>query len=245
MKSTLLVLGALTIFVAGSSAARAAEGTCVDCHRRVKDTSMLAHNFVDWQVSVHAKSGIECQSCHGGDAAQAGKAEAHAGMIPSTNAKSPVYYTQIPETCGKCHAEEFAAFRKSAHFKELQGSGRGPNCVTCHGAMSSHVIDSQSMQATCSLCHHQPLEAYQARAAMEEAQDALHRLNGEIQAAGAAGFTDPAGTKKIYLDLADSLHKAKVDWHAFQTAKVLASVQDISRKAEAAFTELKSKNKAP
>lgn len=206
---------------------------------------MLAHNFKDWDGSVHAKSGIECQSCHGGDASQVAKDAAHAGMLPSTNPKSPVYFTQIPETCGKCHEPEFAAFRKSAHFKELQSSGRGPNCVTCHEAMANRIIDSRSMQTTCSLCHHQPVQAYQARVAIEEAQGILRRLDAEIQSAQSTGLTDASSQKKTYQLLADRLHQAKVDWHAFRVEKLLAQVKDISQSAQAAFTELKSKNQKP
>lgn len=245
MKQTLVVLGISLLLGAGASAVRAADGSCVDCHRKVQESSMLAHNFTDWQDSAHAKSGIECQACHGGDPAQNEKAAAHAGMLPSTNPKSPVYYTAIPATCGKCHEPEFAAFRKSAHYKELQGDGRGPNCVTCHEAMANHVIDSKSMQTTCSLCHHQPTKAYQARVAIEEAQGTLRRLDAEIQSAATSGLTDPSSQKKTYQLLADRLHQAKVDWHAFQVEKLLAQVEDISRRAEAAFTELRSKNKKP
>jgi hypothetical protein len=245
MKQIMVVLGIALSIAAGRLWAEAAEGSCVECHRGLKENPALTHNFTDWQSSIHAKSGVECQACHGGDAAQAVKAAAHAGLLPSTKAKSPIYYTQIPATCGKCHGPEFAAFRKSAHYKQLQSSGNGPNCVTCHGAMANHVIDSRSMQLTCSLCHHQPIQAYQARAALEEAQDSLRRLNGEIQSALSTGLTDPSSQKKTYQLLADRLHQAKVDWHAFQTDSVLASAKDISQSAEATFTELKSKNKNP
>ena len=245
MKLTIVALGLSLSFAAGWPAARAAEGSCVECHRSLRETPALSHNFTDWQSSVHAKSGVECQSCHGGDATQSAKAQAHAGMLPSTKPKSPIYYTEIPATCGKCHSPEFAAFRKSAHYKELQRNGNGPNCVTCHGAMANHVIDSHSMQMTCSLCHHQPIDAYKARAALEEAADSLRRLNGEIQSALSTGLTDPSAQKKTYQLLADRLHQAKVDWHAFQTDQVFAGAKDISGKAEAAFTELKSKNKNP
>ena len=245
MKMIMVVLGVALLISAGRLSAQAADGTCVECHRGLKENPALSHNFSDWQGSVHAKSGVECQACHDGDATQSAKAAAHAGMLPSTKSKSPIYYTEIPATCGKCHAPEFAAFKKSAHYKQLQSNGSGPNCVTCHGAMANHVIDARSMQTTCSLCHHQPLQAYQARAALEDAADSLRRLNGEIQSAVSTGLTDPSGQKKTYQLLADRLHQAKVDWHAFQTDAVLASAKDISHQAQATFTELKSKNKTP
>jgi hypothetical protein len=245
MKLAVIALGLSLIFGAAPRAARAADGSCVSCHRGVKDSAGLRRNFSDWKTSVHAKSGIGCESCHGGNPAKAEKAEAHAGMTASTDAKSSVYYTRIPETCGKCHEPEFAAFKKSAHFKELESSGRGPNCVTCHGAMANHVIDPESMQMTCSLCHHQPGTAYEARATIAAAQDSLRRLNGEIRSARSSGLTDPAEQEKTYRALVDRLHQAKVDWHSFQVERVLAQAKDVSQKANAAFTELKSKNKNP
>src|SRR3989338_3806820 len=118
----------------------AQENSCVQCHQKADGVAYLEHNFTDWESSVHARGKISCDACHGGNPSKSVKGEAHKGMRSSREEKSPLYFTNIPATCGSCHQAEFKAFKKSAHYRDLQKSGRGPNCVTCHGSMANHVL---------------------------------------------------------------------------------------------------------
>lgn len=129
----------------------AADGSCVACHKTVDAPAYVEHNFKDWENSAHARAGVSCESCHGGDPAAQDKAKAHAGVIRSTAKNSPLYYTAIPESCGSCHQPELKAFKTSVHSQQLQRTGQGPNCLTCHGSMANHVLAPREMETTCTL----------------------------------------------------------------------------------------------
>src|ERR1019366_718034 len=175
---------------AGKTPAPKPAGNCSACHRGVKETASIQHTFADWEASVHGKSGLDCQACHGGDAFRRDMEGAHAGLLASTDPKSPVYFTNIPATCGKCHEAEFTAFKKSKHYAELENSGRGPNCVTCHGSMANHIMKPKELEVTCVLCHRKPTQAFAAEVALEESRAALRQLDEAVKksAKGAKGL---------------------------------------------------------
>ncbi len=244
MKRLLALILALLYLSGPPQGARAAGvNSCVSCHRDVKQSDALQHTFSDWEQSPHGKSGVACQSCHGGDHSFSSKHEAHADLLSSSNSKSRVYFTKIPETCGACHAAEFQAFKKSAHYRELKRTGRGPNCVTCHGSMANRVIGPREMEMTCNLCHHKPRQAYAARLAVEEAREALRDLDQAAEQARSSGKT--AVDKRDYIPLHDRFHAVLVAWHTFDAKKVLAQAKDIAREASAMSTDLKLKRKSP
>lgn len=225
MRAIGAVLGILMAAAWAAGAARAAESSCVSCHRKSGGKSALAHDFKDWETSAHGRAAVSCESCHGGNPMAAGKAEAHAGVLRSTEKKSPLYFTAIPATCGACHAPEADAFMASAHYKELKRDGRGPNCVTCHGAMANHVIAPRDMEMTCTLCHRDPTKAYGARMALDSAGVMVKRLEAAAaKAKGAAGGADLAEARKL-------LAAARVQWHTFDMAKVIETTAAAKRRA--------------
>ena len=126
---------------------------CVACHQQLPERSQAGHSFQAWRQSRHGTVGVSCNACHGGDPTATDTARAHRGIARSTNRSSPVFYTRIPQTCGRCHAAELGYFRASRHFARLSSDGRGPNCVTCHGAMATAVLTAEEVLATCSACH--------------------------------------------------------------------------------------------
>ena len=117
-----LVLAAALAGLASPALAAAEESACVACHRGVHDVAYLEHDFSDWQKSAHARVGVSCSACHGGNPTRPDKAAAHAGMLASTDAASRVYFTQVPATCGNCHEQEFGAFKTSAHYHSMGAS---------------------------------------------------------------------------------------------------------------------------
>ena len=223
----------------------AAQESCVACHKTLHQTTTLHHNFKDWETSAHGKAAVACQLCHGGNPNSAAKEGAHTGILPASDAKSPVYFTNIPRTCGNCHAAELNAFKLSLHFKELERTGRGPNCVTCHGSMANRVIEPRDMEQTCRLCHRKPTQAYAARLSVEEARAALRLLDGEISEAKAGGKMETAGAEKSYRDLAERTRAALVEWHSFKTADVFQKARAVAQEASAAYTKLRLKNRKP
>ena len=214
--------------------------SCVTCHRTVAGVKYLEHDFADWSQSVHAKAGISCEACHGGNPLAKDAAEAHKGLKPSTDPMSPVYFTHIPATCGTCHAAEFKAFQKSAHFKELESSGRGPNCVSCHGSMANRILAPRDLELTCNLCHRKPTQASATMMAMGNAGTSLDRLKKMLDEARAR-HVDIASQEKAYTEAMALYHRALEDWHTFKMIEVLKTSQDITKRANTAMNEVRLK----
>jgi hypothetical protein len=122
---------------------------CIECH----SSEMMKPEERDiprkWEKSVHYQNGISCHNCHGGDPQDAENA-----MSPQRGFVGAPAYNQVPEFCGKCHVGILKNFLESGHGKAVMSSGKGPNCVTCHG---SHAIQKASIhiisEQLCTRCH--------------------------------------------------------------------------------------------
>jgi formate-dependent nitrite reductase cytochrome c552 subunit len=246
-KSALVFCAGLFFVIRPSPVGAAgAPSSCVRCHRTIAGVNYLEHDFSDWAKSVHAKAGISCEACHGGNPSAQNARDAHQGMKPSTDPSSPVYFTRVPATCGTCHQAEFKAFQKSAHYKELQRTGRGPNCVSCHGSMANRILAPRDLEVSCNLCHKKPTQASATMMALANAGSSLEKLKKALDDARAR-HVDVSSQEKAYAD-AKSLHqRALEDWHTFKVAEVLAASQDITKRATTALNEvhLKEQQKSP
>jgi predicted CXXCH cytochrome family protein len=97
-----------------------------------------------------------CTSCHG----------AH-GVLPATDARSPVYPSRIVETCGACHGDaalmarygikgdELAEYKKSVHYAALtqRNDLSAPTCNDCHGSHGAAPPGISSVSNVCGTCH--------------------------------------------------------------------------------------------
>jgi len=97
-----------------------------------------------------------CTSCHG----------AH-GVLPVSDARSPVYPTRIVDTCGRCHADaalmtrygikgdEIAEYKQSVHYATLvkKNDLSAPTCKSCHGAHGATPPGISSVSNVCGTCH--------------------------------------------------------------------------------------------
>lgn len=221
-------LGGAVVALALAAGARAADpptggGGCVACHRASAHAPSLEHTFEDWAGSRHARAGVYCTACHGGDASRATRVLGHVGVVSSTVSASSTYFTALPATCGACHAAEYEAFRRSRHYDVLMKTGRGPSCVSCHGAMANYVISPKEMEMACTLCHREPTRAFEARVAVDDARDAVLFLDG-VDAGRAA-------------ELRARLGRLLVEWHSFDAVKVREEARRIERDAAAAVRE--------
>lgn len=137
--------------------------TCGQCHKKNEViNSFVRKGFdpvTDYEASVHAKVLREdpdakvatCITCHG----------AHA-ITPPGNPLSSIGKHAVPDTCGQCHEQESAEYKKSIHYKAVQrGYYESPVCNDCH---SEHRIMSPSDNASpthpslvssqlCASCH--------------------------------------------------------------------------------------------
>ncbi len=135
--------------------------TCGSCHGQksvMQQAGESTRPFTSYQDSVHAKlvaGGNEkaavCSDCHG----------AH-DMRRVSDPQSPVYKTNVPATCAKCHEAQRAEFMTSIHGQAIgRGNLHAPVCTDCH---SSHMIkdakdpsstvSSENLATnTCAQCH--------------------------------------------------------------------------------------------
>jgi hypothetical protein len=115
---------------------------CVDCHQE------LSPSFVrEWQISSHARNGVDCYSCH-----KAGKGDPDA--MEHNGYTIAILVT--PKDCGQCHEREVAEMTGSHHamagdilnsldnyLGEVLG---GPEavavgCQQCHGSKVKVLAD--------------------------------------------------------------------------------------------------------
>lgn len=150
----------------------AQESRCADCHF-ANVTSNRSH-LLDWQMSTHSRS-IGCEACHGGDPTTFERWQAHSGILSSVNPSSPTHYTNLPQTCGRCHTAVFESFEQSRHFQLLQEDNESvPSCSTCHSDAGGFLLSSRGLERTCKRCHGEdrraPRQEYPALAASSHDQ---------------------------------------------------------------------------
>lgn len=219
-----------------------AENNCAKCHEQTAapESAGPAHSFAEWQKSIHAKRGISCDACHGGDALAKDKAAAHQGIAQSSDPSSRIYFDKIPETCGACHAKELKGFKVSVHYKELESSGRGPNCVTCHGSMATRLMTPREMESICTLCHRRPTQAYAALLTLQSSQKLLGQVEERVKAMQSQKI-DVAGQTADLDRARQSYRDALVTWHSFDMTKVSEQAQSINQSLRNAMHELELK----
>ena len=135
--------------------------TCGRCHGQkfiATANGVSAQTFGSYQESVHGRA-IEngsqkaavCTDCHG----------AH-DILAANEDHSPISKSNVPATCGKCHAEVTQTFMASIHGQGIaRGNGMSPVCTDCHGIHSirnikdpnSPVAGQNLSQDTCARCH--------------------------------------------------------------------------------------------
>lgn len=217
-----------------------AGSTCVDCHKALPHDGHEAHDYSEWQKSVHAKKGVTCEQCHGGDATSPTMQKAHTGLYSPQKKGSPLYFTEIPKTCGKCHAAELAEFKKSFHYKELERSGHGPNCVTCHGAMAVDVLQPQQMENTCSVCHRVRTDAVEGLVTLNLAGAAMRRWESVYTKAVAKKLVTTQETEKIRMQRS-AYADVQRQWHAFAMKAVVQNARAIVNTAKQETQSLRLK----
>ncbi|HEX2444843.1 MAG TPA: hypothetical protein VHJ77_12925 [Vicinamibacterales bacterium] len=153
--------------------------TCARCHadaavisRRIEAGNVPA-TFRD---SIHGqaleKAGLvvapSCGDCH----------RTH-DILLKVDRQSPVHRTNVPATCGTCHAGVKQAFGASIHGVALARSmPSAPSCHTCHTAHGIRRTELEGWQLgaveECGTCHAEALRTY---------RDTFH---GQVQALGFA-----------------------------------------------------------
>ncbi len=138
--------------------------TCGQCHgtNGMAGKHGLASVYPNYIDSIHgfalSKEGLlvaaNCQSCHGSHK-----------ILSHTDPQSPTYKSNIPQTCGNCHAKINADYQAGVHGRAIaRGDMKAPVCSDCHTA---HAILQPTesefrMQSTpiCGNCHKDKFSTY-------------------------------------------------------------------------------------
>jgi hypothetical protein len=225
-----LVLCGLLVFAAPASCATgtAPKNTCVLCHSGLSAGSIVGVKSHSWSGSIHQQHGVTCEKCHGGDPSATEMKVAHVGVLGSSNPKSPVYFKNIPTTCGKCHGAEFYKFTQSLHYKMLESTGEGPDCVTCHGSMVTRVLAPGTLAAVCDRCHNERMGIFpdvpqKARAVLLLLRESKTLFDAEEKLHHPAEGT--AGYRSLH-EAGAALHSASLEWHKFDLDTITSHLQD-------------------
>lgn len=149
---TVICFFGLVSFAHGALAERPRieQNVCIDCH----DSDLMKDEYKaipsEWRKSWHYQNNVSCQDCHGGDPKDAGRS-----MLPESGFLGVPKPKEVPQFCGKCHLGIKENYLESGHGKALMATGRGPNCLICHG--SGHKIQKANIdiinKKLCSVCH--------------------------------------------------------------------------------------------
>jgi formate-dependent nitrite reductase cytochrome c552 subunit len=202
--------------------------SCVHCHSQLPGSSFVGAKSHSWSGSIHQKHGVTCDKCHGGDPRAPEQKEAHAGVLGSADPGSPVYFKSIPSTCGKCHGAEFYKFTQSLHYKRLKSTGKGPECVTCHGSMVTSILTPDTISDVCAQCHNERMGIFPFIPQKAKAVLLLLRESKALLDANEKLYHPAAGTAKAraMLNARAALHSAMLDWHKFELDTITADLQD-------------------
>lgn len=228
----------LTSVLPGTPAYAAENNSCIGCHKNLPHGVYTGHKFSDYTGSVHDRSGVRCEACHGGNPARTDKASAHIGVYKSVDPKSLIYFKNLPQTCGKCHGEELINFSRSKHYAELKMSGRGPTCVTCHGSMATFILNSNQIKEFCTICHNRqkgilpdvPGNVENVLSLME-ITDTLIGWSEEFVTEAKREHRDTFEAEKILAAARGEMKQAKLIWHTFRMDNVSEKIKEAYRAA--------------
>ena len=244
------VVLALIVGLVGSAGAVAlGANSCVDCHQRAETVTALPawyqDQFIHWYGSVHGRKGVTCEKCHGGNPSHMSKKLAHKDVKSSRDRLSPIYYKNIPETCGACHEAVYHQFVQSRHYKNLKADRLAPTCTTCHGfQMDIGGVAPLQIVGRCQMCHN-PQQgvkpevgnlARQTIAGIAEAEHTIRTAEMAVELAREQG-REQKGAEQLLSRARDRLKKTGELWHNFKLGafkQELIGIQKLAGEASAA-----------
>lgn len=199
---------------------QATKSFCADCHLGLTLPQTRFH-VVDWQRSVHARRGVTCEACHGGDAQTTDLMKAHLNVLPTADPGSPMHPLRQPATCGKCHVRVLQFFQESRHMKLMasQPAAVVPTCGSCHNAAAAQLLDPDQVRARCDLCHGV------GRSAAHPEYSAVARI-GSLQYAATERMLDAA--QEFIPLVSDPVTRASFDADEARARAALLSVAESS-----------------
>jgi formate-dependent nitrite reductase cytochrome c552 subunit len=215
---------------------------CIDCHSDsdfyVQDRKIYNY-YQDFINSPHSDAGLTCDFCHGGDANAANMESAHEAISPITDPKSKLYYKNLPETCGTCHADKLTQFKQSKHYKALMSDSLAPSCTTCHSAMNPRPDYRAIIDNSCRTCHKQA-NAPRIPLVADKADEFLYRLGiAKVYLGWTTNYYEsmewPGDSQQLIRDISHDYDRAVTRVHSFDLGKMDKSSEEILAKLTEIF----------
>lgn len=219
----------------------------LECHEDII-RKKASDNFQQWSDSGHSSYSVTCEACHGGNPDLNTIEGAHSTMRNMSSPESPIYFKNIPETCGKCHATELDHFKNTMHYQRLRAESRAPSCVNCHQPHSFKVLEASEITPLCSVCHNAkdqvstanvPKDAKFGLEKADELKEEIRKARDSISNAKAKG-KDIVSSQND-LDKAIAIMKDVPSlWHSFNLKDFDRQVQvgiDLAKKAQGKLGE--------
>ncbi|MGO8703846.1 MAG: cytochrome b/b6 domain-containing protein [Candidatus Brocadiia bacterium] len=144
--------------------------SCAQCHR--VETEIYLKSDHGQAVHTGVQEAASCKDCHG----------SNHYLLNHRDPQSPVYRTNLPKTCGRCHSnvpemEKFnlrqrspvLSYENSVHGIALleKGEVNAAVCTDCHGSHNLHRSTNplsklywQNVPGTCGKCHENVQQTY-------------------------------------------------------------------------------------
>jgi hypothetical protein len=147
--------------------------------------------------------------------------EAHRGVRATSDPESRVHPRHLATTCGACHEAELAAYADTVHAKQVQQSGTGATCMTCHGSMAASLPSPAEMGARCAVCHDEPLQARVALVMLAHTKNELHRTARLLEKARSSQPEWYAEATHRLQSLEGDYAALQLTWHTFHMKETL------------------------
>lgn len=219
----LLVTTGVGAAIAGGSET-GGDSVCLQCH--ASQAARLSAPIAAWQGSVHARNGVGCHSCHGGDPNDFAMA-----MSPERGFLGVPLPAAIPDFCGRCHIGVREDYGLSAHGRAL-GRG-GAHCVNCHG---NHGVQVASIalidQEHCTKCH-DFARAEQIRASVAETEQKLQSTDRRLPALQRIGIATKPHADELFAirnDFRRLFHRVEAGTLTRETAAFDQRIANVEKK---------------
>jgi hypothetical protein len=198
--------------------------TCSRCHsdaEYMKGYGIPTDQFAKYINSVHHEamtihgdlSAPTCATCHGN----------HGAASPGVSS--------VQNVCATCHVFQAQMYEKSSHKAAFQSAGL-PGCVVCHSNHGiAHPTDAKlgsGPEAACMQCHSPGDACDLARGTMlsdlMRLDEAIRSGNKTLNIAESSGM-EVSEIRLLQDQARDSLTKARVTIHSFQTDLVEQDIQ--------------------
>ncbi len=145
-------------------------GTCHADVARMRPFDLRTDVLAVYRTSHHGVAVLEegkldaavCTDCHGSH-----------DILGTHDARSPAFRTNVPGTCGRCHADSElmarhdldasapAEFASSVHGEKLaEGAPGVPSCADCHDAHAATPPGANEVADVCGHCHVETRERF-------------------------------------------------------------------------------------